>query len=182
MNKVYTEEILSSHTIANPEESTMEAAMDRKHDKKTILFLRPCSYPGKVNREVDEDLGCTTSGITTQSPQCPTHLAWRLSLTKSLYGRPPRQPLHDRSLYSVNIDITEKEEIELTMMKRLVDKGDIVQNSQNNNWYLVRLVCRRYRVYCRQIAIVETVLHTRSVQAGTMCIQAHQPPPEANSR
>ena len=76
------------------------------------------------------------------------HQARRPSPTKPLYGgplsthnvipviEPPRLPHHDRSLYEVYNDITEKEESEVTRMERIVDERDVVQvvNEMESIW------------------------------------------------
>ena len=126
----------------------MEATMDTEPDRRKILSPRPCPDLSAIKRRLHEALGCTTTNIPCEIPECPVHQARRPSPTGPLYGRPlsthnvilviepPRLPHHDRSLYEVYNDITEEEESEVTRMQRIVDERDIVQavNEMESIW------------------------------------------------
>ena len=126
----------------------MEATMNTEPDRGKILSPRPRPDLSAIKRRLHEALGCTTTIITCESPECPVHQARRPSPTKPLYERPlsthnvipfiepPRLPHHDRSLYEVFNDITEEEESQMTRMERIVDERDVVQamNEMESIW------------------------------------------------
>ena len=147
-NKVYWGELLSSPPTVDSEQEALEAAMDTEPDRGTALSPRPRLDLSAFKRRLHEALGCTTTNIPCESPECPEHQAKRPPPTKPLYGgllsthnvipviEPPRLPHHDRSLYEVYNDITEEEESEVTRKERIVDERDVVQamNKMESVW------------------------------------------------
>jgi len=113
--------------------------MDPEIDKETILSPRPRPDLSKIKRRLHEALGCTTTDVPCESPECPVHQAPTPSPTKPLYGgslafhnmipviEPRKLPHHDRNLYQVYNDIAEAEESEVTRRERIVDERDMVQ-------------------------------------------------------
>ena len=132
-NKVYWRVLPSSPPTVYPEQGAMEAAVDTETDRGTVLSPRPRLDLSAFKRRLHKALGCTTTNIPGESPQCPEHEVRRPSPIKPLYGgplsthnvipviEPPRLPRHDRSLYEGYNDITEEEESEVTRMERIVD-------------------------------------------------------------
>jgi len=126
----------------------MRDAMDPEFNEETIVSPRPRPDLSKIKRRLHEALGCTTTNVPCESPECPVHQAPRPSPTKPLYGgplashnvipviEPPKLPLHDRNLYKVYNDIGEEEESEVTRWERIVDERDVVQaiNEMETIW------------------------------------------------
>jgi len=147
-NKVYVGELSSSSPLDDPQQGAMQDAMDPEINEKTILFPRPRTDLSKIKRRIHEALGCTTTNVPCESPECPVHQAPRPSRTKPLYGgplashnvisviEPLKLPHHDRNLYQVYNDLAEEEESEVTRWERIVDEKDVVQamNEMENIW------------------------------------------------
>ena len=144
MNKVYVGEAPSSPPLDDPQQVTMEAAMDTDPDEARVLSPRPRPDLSAIKRRLHEALGCSTDTYPCESPECLAYQARRTSSPKPLYGeplsthnvipviKPPRLPHHDRNLYQVYNDIAEEEEIDVTRWERIVDERDIVQ--AGNEW------------------------------------------------
>ena len=147
-NQVYWGELPSSPRTVDPDQGAREATIDMEPDRGTILSPRPRPDLSAIKRRLHEALGCTTTNIPCESPECPVHQVRRPSATKPLYGRPlsthnfipvielPGLPHPDRSLYEVYNDITEEEESDVTMMERIMDERDVVQamNERESIW------------------------------------------------
>jgi len=66
----------------------MQDALDPETDKRTILSPRPRPDLSQIKRRLHEALGCATTNVPYASPECPVHLAPRLSpTTPSMEGR-----------------------------------------------------------------------------------------------
>jgi len=126
----------------------MQDAMDPKLDEETILSPRPQPDLSQIQRRLYEALGCTTTNVPCERPECPVHQAPRLSPTKPRYGvplashnvipviEPPTLPHHDSNLYQVYNDIAEEDESQVTRWERMVDERDVVQvmNKMETIW------------------------------------------------
>jgi len=77
MNKVYAGELKGSPPLNNPQQGAMQDAMDPKIDQGTILSPRPPPDLSKIKRRLHEALGCTTTNVPCESPECPVHQAAR---------------------------------------------------------------------------------------------------------
>jgi len=126
----------------------MQDAMDPEINEETILSPRARPDLSKIKRRLHEALGCTTTNVPCESPECPVYQTARPSPTKPLYGgplashnvipviEPPKLPHHDRNLYQVYNDIAEEEESVVTRWERIVDERDVVQamNEMETIW------------------------------------------------
>jgi len=126
----------------------MQDDLDPEIDEEMILSPRPRPDLSKIKRRLHEGLGCTTTNVPCESPECPVHQAPRPSPTKPLYGgplashnvipviEPPTHPHPDRNLYQVYNDIAEEEESDVTRWERIVDDRDVVQamNEMETIW------------------------------------------------
>jgi len=113
MNKVYTGELKSSPPLNDLQQRMIQDSMDPEVDKGTILSPRSRPELSKFSRKVYQALGCTTTNVFCESPECRVHQARRPSPTKPLYGgllashnvipviEPPKLPHQDRNLYKV---------------------------------------------------------------------------------
>jgi len=122
--------------------------MDLVFDEEMILSPRPRPDLSKIKRRLPEALGCMTTNVPYESPECTLHQAHRPLPTKPLYGgplashnlipviEPPKLPHHDRNLYQVYNDILEEEESEVTRWEIIVDERDVVQamNEMETIW------------------------------------------------
>ena len=84
-NNVYWGELPSSPPTIDPEQGAMEATMDMKPDRGEILSPRLRPNLSAIKRSLHEALGCTSTNIPSESPECPVHQARRPSPTKPLY-------------------------------------------------------------------------------------------------
>jgi len=148
MNKVYAGEMRSSPPLYDPQQGAMQDAMDLEINEETILSPRPRPDLSKIKRRLHEALGCPTTNVPCESPECPVHQAPRPSPTKPLYGgrlasnnvipviEPPKLHQHDSNLYQVYNDIAEEEASEVTRWERIVNERDVVQaiNEMENVW------------------------------------------------
>jgi len=148
INKLYAGELKSSPPLDDRQQGAMQDAMDPEIDEKTILSPRLPPDLSKIKRRLHEAIGCTTTNVPCENPECPVHKAPRTSPTKPLYGRPlashnvipfiepPKLPHHDRKLYPVYKDIAEQEDSEVTRWERIVDERDVVQamNEMETIW------------------------------------------------
>jgi len=137
LNKGYADELKSSLPLDDLQQGAMQDAMDPEVDEETILSPPPRPDLSKIKRRLHEALGCTTTSVPCESPECPVHQVPRPSTTKPLYGgplashnvipviEPPKVPHHDRNLYQVYNDIAEEEESEVTRWERIVDERDL---------------------------------------------------------
>ena len=113
MNKVYVGQLKSSPPPDDIQQGEIQDAMDPEVDEETILCRQPLPDLSKIKSRLHEALGCTTTNVPCETPECPVHQAPRPSPTKPLYGGwlashnvipvigPPRLPHHDRNLYQV---------------------------------------------------------------------------------
>jgi len=120
-NKVYAGELSSSPPLDDPQQGAMQDAMDPEIKEETILPPRPRPDLSKIKRRLHQALGCTTTNVPCESPECPVYQAPRPSPTKPLYGgspashnvisviEPEKLPHHDRNLYQVYNDIAEED-------------------------------------------------------------------------
>jgi len=87
-----------------------------------------------VKRRLHEALGCTTTNVPSEGPECPVHQAPKALPTKTLSGgplashnvvpviEPPKLPHYDSNLYQVYNEIAEEYESEVTSWERYVDE------------------------------------------------------------
>jgi len=106
-NKVYAGELSSGPPVDDLQQGAMQDAMDPEINQETILSPRPRPNLSKIKRRLHEGLGCTSTNVPCESPECPVHQAPRPSPTKPLYGgplashyvipvnEPPKLPHHD---------------------------------------------------------------------------------------
>ena len=84
-SKVYAGSLSSSPILDNLRKEVMEMTMDKEPNEKSILSPRPGPDLIKIKRRLHEALGCTTSGIPCEGPECSVHQTRRLSPSKPLY-------------------------------------------------------------------------------------------------
>ena len=157
MNKVYAEELPSSPRVDNPEERVMEAYMDSEPKGRTVFSSRPRLDLKRIKRRLYETLGCTTTDIPCEGPECPAHQARRPSPTKPLYGgplsthnviliiEPPKQPHNDRRPYQVYNDIAEEEERQVTSWESVNDERDIFETMNDMETIWREQMIKEYR-------------------------------------
>jgi len=73
MNQVYAGELHSSLPLDDLQERAMQDAMHPETDRETILSSRPRPDLSKIKRRHQEALGCTTTHLPYESPECPVH-------------------------------------------------------------------------------------------------------------
>jgi len=139
MNKAYAGQLRSSPPLDNVQQGAMQDAMDPVDDEEMILSPQPRPDLSTIKRRLHEPLGCTTTNVPCESPECPVHQAPRPSPTKPHYGgplashnvipviEPPKLPYHDSNIYEVYNDIAAEEERQLLMWEMIVDERDVVQ-------------------------------------------------------
>jgi len=122
MKKVYASELKISTPLEDVQQGGMQDAKNLEVDEEMILFPRPRPDLAKIKRRLHQALGCTTSNVPCESPECPVHQAPRPSATKPLYGgplashniipviEPATLPHYDRNRYQVYNDIADEEE------------------------------------------------------------------------
>jgi len=70
MNKVCAGELESSPPLNDPQQRAMQDAMDPEIDQETILSPRPRPHLSKIKRRLHEALGCTTTNVPCECPEC----------------------------------------------------------------------------------------------------------------
>jgi len=78
-NKVYAGELSSSPPLDKPQQGAIQDAMDPEIIVGTILTPRPRPDLSNIKRRLHEALGCMTTNIPCESPECPVHQAPRPS-------------------------------------------------------------------------------------------------------
>jgi len=84
INKVYPGRLKSSHSLDDLRQGATQDAMDPEWNEETILSPRARLDLSKIKRRLHEALGCTTTNVSCESPECPVHQAWRPSTPKPL--------------------------------------------------------------------------------------------------
>ena len=74
-NKVHAGEWSSSPPLDDPQQGAMQDAMDPEINKETILSPRPRPDQSKIKRRLHEALGCTSTNVPCESPECPVYQA-----------------------------------------------------------------------------------------------------------